>query len=105
MSLVDTTSWRARRAPMQRLLFHAFSSSILAFAGHAAAQAGGPGKTIFNVIEFGATGNGGTDDRAAIQAALTAAEDAVQRSAGAASPSGAVVFFPEGIYRVTSTLS
>jgi hypothetical protein len=79
-------------------------SSVLALASHAAAQ-GGPGKTIFNVIEFGATGDGATDDRVAIQNALTAAEIASARAADTLSPSGAVVFFPEGVYRVTGTLS
>jgi hypothetical protein len=49
---------------------------------------------VLNVKDFGATGNGSTDDTAAIQAALNA------------TPSqGAVVFFPAGTYRVTATLT
>lgn len=50
---------------------------------------------IFNVKDYGATGNGATDDSAAIQAALTAANSATY---------GGVVFFPPGRYLVTVTL-
>jgi polygalacturonase len=46
-----------------------------------------------NVKDFGARGNGSTDDTAAIQAAITAAHN-----------SGGIVFFPPGNYRVTSTV-
>jgi hypothetical protein len=46
-----------------------------------------------NVKDFGARGNGSTDDTAAIQAAVTAAHN-----------SGGAVFFPPGNYRVTSTI-
>lgn len=45
----------------------------------------------FNVMGFGATGDGTTDDSAAIQAAITAC--------GAAG--GGIVFFPEGVYVAT----
>jgi hypothetical protein len=44
---------------------------------------------------YGATGNGTTDDRVAIQAAIDAANTA----------GGGVVFFPAGTYRVTSALT
>jgi hypothetical protein len=47
----------------------------------------------FSVKDFGARGDGTTDDTAAIAAALTAA-----------SAKGGVVFFPSGSYRITSTL-
>lgn len=47
----------------------------------------------FNVREFGATGNGTTDDTAAIQAALTAAVAA----------GGGVVFLPPGTYMLSSS--
>lgn len=48
----------------------------------------------FNVkdIAYGATGNGATDDTAAIQAAIAAA---------AASSNNATVFFPAGLYRIS----
>lgn len=44
----------------------------------------------FDVTEYGATGDGSTDDRAGIQAAIDAAEAA----------GGGVVFFPPGYYRI-----
>ena len=48
--------------------------------------------TQLNVKAFGAVGDGVTDDTAAIQAALDTAT------------SGGIVFFPDGIYRVTDSL-
>ena len=45
------------------------------------------GADIINVKDFGATGNGTTDDTAAIQAAITAA------------PAGAAIYFPRGSYK------
>jgi hypothetical protein len=45
------------------------------------------GADIINVRDFGATGNGTTDDTAAIQAAITAA------------PAGAAIYFPRGSYK------
>jgi hypothetical protein len=50
------------------------------------------GGQVFNVRGYGATGNGKTDDTAAIQAAVTASDKA----------GGGVVYFPPGIYRITS---
>lgn len=47
----------------------------------------------FNVVAYGAIGNGITDDTAAIQAAITAAG------------SESVVYFPDGDYLVTSTIT
>lgn len=49
---------------------------------------------VLSVKDFGAKGDGGTDDTAAIQAALEAAP-----------ANGGIVFFPAGTYRVTSTLT
>jgi len=48
----------------------------------------------FNVKNYGATGDGTTDDAAAIQAAINAAS-----SAG-----GGIVFFPQGVYKCNSLL-
>lgn len=48
----------------------------------------------FNVKDYGALGNGSTDDTAAIAAAITAAE-----------VSGGVVYFPPGIYNISSPLT
>lgn len=45
----------------------------------------------FNVMDFGAVGDGRNDDIAAIQAAINAASE-----------SGGVVYFPMGTYRVPS---
>lgn len=45
------------------------------------------GGDVINVKDFGATGNGTTDDTAAIQAAITAA------------PAGAAIYFPRGSYK------
>lgn len=50
-------------------------------------------KDVFNVKRYGATGDGVTDDREAIQDAINAA--------GAV---GGIVFFPPGTYKVTGTL-
>jgi hypothetical protein len=56
------------------------------------------GGDVINVKDFGATGNGTTDDTAAIQAAITAA------------PAGAAIYFPRGSYlgfrlKITKNLS
>jgi hypothetical protein len=51
------------------------------------------GGAVYNVKAYGATGNGSTDDKTAIQSAITAA-------AG-----GGIVFFPRGTYRINSSLS
>lgn len=50
-----------------------------------------------NVLDYGAVGNGATDDTVAIQAAIDAA--------GSLSLFGGSVFFPPGIYLISDTLS
>lgn len=50
---------------------------------------------IFNVLDFGATGDGSTDDTAAIQRAVN--------GSGGASNSG-TIFFPKGSYKTTSAI-
>jgi hypothetical protein len=57
-------------------------------------------KDVVSVKDFGATGNGTTDDTAAIQAAINAALSRPLTSGGAGS-----VFFPAGSYKVTSTIN
>lgn len=47
---------------------------------------------LYNVKDFGAVGNDSTDDTAAIQTAIDAA----------ASAGGGIVFFPQGVYRVST---
>lgn len=51
----------------------------------------------FNVKDYGAKGDGATDDTAAVQAALTAA--------AASGRQGGTVIFPRGEYRITSTIT
>ena len=55
---------------------------------------------FFNVTDFGATGNGTTDDTAAIVAAIAAAAPA-----SSLARTGNTVYFPAGTYMVTSTLT
>lgn len=50
--------------------------------------------SFINVMDFGATGDGATDDTAAIQAAQTASES-----------TGQIVYFPVGTYKITSTIT
>jgi parallel beta-helix repeat protein len=68
------------------LTFNATTSTLTSAGG------GGSGANVFSVVDYGATGNGSTDDRAAIQAAVDAANTA----------GGGVVYFPIGSYAVTS---
>jgi len=56
---------------------------------------------IISVKDFGAVGNGVTDDTAAIQAAITYGESLVTN----AYLSGASIFFPAGEYLVSTTLN
>lgn len=53
------------------------------------------GSLYVNVKSFGATGNGTTDDTAAIQAAINSV----------ASTLGGTVFFPTGTYKITATIN
>ena len=53
---------------------------------------------VFNVRSFGATGDGTTDDTAAIQAAFTAVQ-------GNTTVYGGTVFFPPGLYLITTTVT
>jgi parallel beta-helix repeat protein len=53
----------------------------------------GPFRSIVSVIDFGAKGDGNTDDTKAIQAAIDSAQGA-----------GAIVFFPSNVYRVSQVV-
>lgn len=55
----------------------------------------------YSVRDFGAVGNGTTDDTAAITGAFSAAKAA----ASAAGTFGATVYFPKGIYKTTSVIT
>ena len=59
---------------------------------------GSPGTSPFiNVLDYGAAGDGVTDDTGALQAAIAAA-------APSSAPTGNTVFLPAGAYRVSSSL-
>jgi hypothetical protein len=53
-----------------------------------------PVATMFNVLTYGAAGNGTTDDTTAVQNAINAAQAV-----------GGIVFFPAGSYKITTGLS
>ena len=53
---------------------------------------------VFDVMDYGATGDGSTDDTAAIQACMDAAF-------GTSSHSNAEVIVPHGIYLISSTIN
>jgi Pectate lyase superfamily protein len=59
---------------------------------------------IFSVVDYGATGNGVTDDTAAINAAITAALNSAVNSGDSEDIEGATVFFPQGVYLVSSQI-
>jgi Pectate lyase superfamily protein len=59
-----------------------------------------PSQSVFNVQSFGATGDGTTDDTAAIRLALAAAQGAVTVGVP-----GAAVYFPEGEYVISDTIT
>jgi len=54
--------------------------------------------TVWDIMNFGATGDGTTDDTAAIQSAINAA------ATSATGHGGGIVYFPPGNYKVSSTL-
>ncbi len=58
---------------------------------------------LFNVRDYGAVGNGTTDDTTAINAAITAARVAITDAGN--SVVRAVVYFPRGTYRITSAIT
>jgi hypothetical protein len=58
---------------------------------------------VFNVRNYGAIGNGTTDDTAAVNAAISAATTAIVD--GASSARRGVIYFPRGNYRISSTIS
>jgi glucan 1,3-beta-glucosidase len=63
--------------------------------------------TLFrNVLDYGAKGDGSTDDTAAIRKAITVGNDEAERGTGHWGSTGqpAVVFFPPGTYLVNDTI-
>lgn len=59
------------------------------------------GELIINVKDFGAKGDGTTDDTSAIQAAINSAKNKYSYEA---EKTGAVVYFPIGVYPISTTL-
>ena len=57
-----------------------------------------------DVRDYGAVGDGTTDDTAAIQAALDAADSLASNSGGTGGARGVTVWFPRGTYRITAAL-
>jgi hypothetical protein len=57
-----------------------------------------------NVKDYGAVGDGATDDTAAIQAAVAAGLAAQQNAAGFGENNGTTVFFPKGKYRISDAI-
>jgi hypothetical protein len=55
---------------------------------------------VVNVLDFGAVGNGTTDDTAAIQAAI----NSLATTSSASATGGGTVYIPAGKFRITSTI-
>ncbi|WP_309252396.1 glycosyl hydrolase family 28-related protein [Paenibacillus spongiae] len=91
------------RISRRQLLKTMGTAGIAGIGMYAAGSAGWPKtaaaatsvNSYYDVMDYGAAGNGMTDDRAAIQSAINAAQ-----SAG-----GGVVFLPKGTYAVSGTLT
>lgn len=94
--LTTTQTDRSRRQMLQAMGV----GSVIAVAGGVltsgeSASASGANDTLVNVLDYGATGNGTTDDLASIQSAIDAAN----------ARGGGVVFFPPGQYRISNQLN
>ena len=68
---------------------------------HAAPIASTGPRSYFDIVDYGAVGDGVADDRAAIQAAIDAAS---KYARGLPQGGGAVVYVPSGLYKVSDTL-
>lgn len=102
------SSWRPQARPaavraapgVRRLWLRILAvAGVVAAAGGVAVTAAGPAAAapqLLNVKDFGATGNGSTNDTAAINRAITAAN--------AAGPEGGIVRFPSGTYRSANSI-
>ncbi|KAK5626045.1 hypothetical protein RRF57_001761 [Xylaria bambusicola] len=61
-------------------------------------------KIFRNVMDYGAVGDGTTDDTAAIQRAINAGNRCAPGTCKSSSTTNAVVYFPSGIYKVSSSI-
>jgi hypothetical protein len=79
------------------------------FNGHAIINATGLGSAnldwLVNVKDYGALGDGSTDDTAALQAAINAALVRTDPNAGDEAAGNKILFFPGGIYVTSDTLT
>lgn len=71
----------------------AIGTDVQAFSPALSAFSSGTARAINAVTDFGATGNGTTDDTSALQAALDAGKSQTRP-----------VYIPSGVYKITSTL-
>lgn len=96
---IDTFSTKVDRGVVYHTDINNLQDAVVALETHLRPSTAG----VFNVksAEFGATGDGVTDDSAAISAAIVAA-NAVTTSTTA---KGATVFFPPGLYLCNSALT
>jgi hypothetical protein len=58
-----------------------------------------------NVKDYGAKGDGATDDTTAIQNAINAAQNLIADNAGGRQEQGVTVYFPRGKYKITAGLT
>jgi hypothetical protein len=61
--------------------------------------------SVFNVKDYGATGDGLTNDTVAVRKAIAAANASVGREGGFKSQVGAILYIPRGTYRLTEQLT
>lgn len=66
-----------------------------------AAEASSGPRSYFDIVDYGAVGDGATDNLAAIQAAIDAASE---HARGLPQGGGAVVYVPSGLFKVSGTL-
>ena len=85
--------------PVILVLALGFSSSTFAQSSYIGIW---PPRGVFNVMDYGATGNGSTDDTASIQLAEVAAESISSNCGGASGHCGAELMFPCGNYKIAS---
>lgn len=77
-----------------------FGRSLLTMASAAATRTALSLDLVVNVKAYGATGDGSTDDTAAIQAAI----DSFGSGGVLATANGGILYFPPGLYKVTGGL-
>jgi hypothetical protein len=95
MTLIEFTSGTKAKASEVNANFQELEDSLLdTQASLLATQTKFNNLKIYNVIDYGAEGDGETDDTSAIQDAITAAETAL-----------ATVYFPSGTYKITSGIA